>query len=304
MRKLFAFFKRSSSPPQRGRSKEQRPSSPTSAGGLADRRTQTRNTSNPTPLSASRSAETLPCLHSPTHSPLFSSTPALVQNPSSASPLPAHSPSSHRPPSPPTSTLPLSDASISSNTPNPPPVITRTSTSPSHSSRPSTASSRTVSTRSTTPRIRLDRNASPARPETQNNVAPFISDPTLLAPTAIDRSNLAPERRGSYIPGGMNRSYIPGVTGRNFLPGTGDVNTSPRMGMGPGMGLEGITSSPRSRPSTAGSISSRREREKRQSSRRRASVSSIVVEASEPGPFTPFARSGAAKWMARVNNFE
>jgi hypothetical protein len=310
MRKLWEFFKRSLSSPKRGRSREQRPSSSTSAASLPELRIPTRNTSDPTLPSASHPSETLPArLHSPAYAMPFSSAPALVQTSSPVSAPPAHLPLpfSHCPPSLPTSPLPPSDTPLSSNIPHVPPVITTTFARTSHSSRPSTASSMAASTRSTPPRIRIDRNASPARPETRNNVAPFISNPALLAPKPIERSTFASPplysddlagRRMSHIPGGTRRSHIPGGIGRNFVPGTGDVGIGSGIGMGSGMGLAGITSSSRSRPGSSGSTSSRRER--RQSTYRGAGVPSVFVDA---GVYDPFARSGSAR-RTRANAFE
>lgn len=318
MRKLWDFFfKRSSSNPKRGRSQEQRSSSSTRAAPLSEIRTPTKRTSNPTLLSASHPSETLPTyFHSPTYAMPFSSAPALVQTPSPVTAPPARLPFSDCTPSLPTSSLRLSDPPLSSNTPHTPPVITTTFATTSHSSRPSTPSSMADSTRSAPPRIRIDRNASPARPETQNNVAPFVSDPALLAPKPTDRHFIAPppvppvypaeraERRASYVPGGIGRSYIPGGIGRNFLPGTGDVGIGSGIGMGSGMGLAGITSSSRSRPRSSGS--SFPQREKRQSAQYHRSagvppVPPILVDASGPGPF---ARSGEAVQRARAKTFE
>jgi len=313
IRKLSGFFKRSSSTPQRGRGQEQCPSSSTSAARPSNLKTTTSKKGNPALLSESHSPEALsPYQHFSIHNAPFSSAPALIQTSSPASPLPADSPFNHRPPRVPTSSLRPSDVPLSSNTSNAPPAITTTFVTASISSRPSTPSSMATSTRSAPPRvrIRIDRNASPARPETRNNVAPFVSDPTLLAPTLMDRPTFASppiysreraERRRSHVPGGTGRSHIPGGMERNFLPGTGDVGTGSGMGMGPGMGLAGITSGSRSRPATSGSASTGWERDRRKSSRRPASVSSASVDASEPGPF---ARSGEAAWRARVNNFE
>jgi len=302
MRKFWEFFKRSSSNPKRGRSQEQRPSSSsTTAAPLSEIRTPTKNTGNINInialLSVGHPSETPPArLHSPTYAMPFSSAPALVQTPS---PVSAHLPFTHCPPSLPlpTSPLRLSDSPLSSNTP---PVITTTF---SHSSRPSTAGS----TKSAPPRIRIDRNASPARPETRDNVAPFVSNPDLLVPRPIERSIVTPppahsdklaERRMSYIPGGTGRSYIPGGIGKNFRLGTGDVGIGSGMGMGSGMGLGGITSSSRSRPASSGSTFPRRER--RQSTHR-AGVPAVWVHTSETGPF---ARAGEAASRTRVKTFE
>ena len=314
MRKLWEFFKRSSSSSKRGRNQDQRTLSSTGPARLSEFRTPTKIMNNPTLPTTSHPSETPPYLHS-TYSMPFSSAPALVQTVSAQT---AHPPLSDFPPSLPTSPLRPSDTPLSSNTPLVPPVITTTFAKPSHRSRPSSASSTAASTKSAPPRIRIDRNASPARPETRDNVAPYVSDPALLAPNPMDRLIVAPppvpvysvelaerrERRASYIPGGKGRSYIPGGIGRNFLPGTGagDVGIGSGMGMGSGMGLAGITSSSRSRPSSSGTNASRRE--KRQSTHRPRSAGAGVPPVPSLSEAGPFARSGEAAWRARVKTFE
>ena len=306
MRKLWEFLKRSSSSPKRGRNQEPRLSSSKSAERLSEIRTPTKITNNSTLLTANHPYETPPVyLHSTTYAMPFSSAPALVQTSSTASAPTAHLPFSDFPPPLPTSPLHLSDTPLSSNTPRVTPVIT-TTLARSYPSRPSSAGSTAASTRSAPPRIRIDRNASPARPETRNNVAPFVSNPALLAPKPMDRPIVTPtpmysvefaERRASHIPGGNGKSYIPGGVGTTFLPGTGDVGIGSGMGMGSGMGLAGITS----RPGSSGSTSSRRERRQSTHSYRSARRPPVLIDPSEPGPF---AHSGKATWRARVKTFE